>query len=114
MASSPQVGLAMVHLHALIHALSAEHSAAGRAEERLALPDVQAFCKSEFGSVPLELDAEFAGVAMRAPGSGNCRRHWSNGGGSPHNGEPVVDFARFVRLLYFLTMPDGKRFLHAS
>ena len=62
---------------------------AGAAEERLILPDVQAFCASEFGAVPAALDAEFAAVALRAPG---CRHRSSGGHRSPIAGEPVVAY----------------------
>ena len=107
----PQVGLAMVHLHALFHALSAAHTAAGAAEERLTLPDVQAFCASEFSAVPAALDAEFAAVALRPPPAGRGGRRSSCGGAghrSPIVGEPVVDFARFMRVLYYVILPGGE------
>ena len=82
-----QVGLALVHLHSLFNTSSTTSI------EWLRLSDVELFCTSEFGLVPEGLQADFGRVACSL---------------DANNEEPVIDFLRFIRLLYFLTLPKGR------
>ena len=81
------VGLALVHIHSLFNSSSTSTI------EWLRLADVELFCTSEFGIVPPCLGADFDRVACRLDAGGD---------------EAVIDFLRFIRLLYFLTVPEGR------
>jgi Ca2+-binding EF-hand superfamily protein len=82
-----QVGLALVHLHSTFNSTSTSSI------EWLRLADVERFCTAEFGLVPEALGDIYGRVACALDAG---------------NQEPVIDFLRFIRLLYFLTVPKGR------